>query len=61
MAETATGTDMGIGLAMFFGVLALVGAFGMFATYETNVLAGWSFAVAVVAGIVSILAIHLYD
>jgi hypothetical protein len=60
MSETAGRTDMGIGLGLFFGVLAVVAAISMAITVHQQVVAAWSFAAAVVSGILSIAAIHLY-
>ncbi|MFB6150746.1 MAG: hypothetical protein ABEJ40_02965 [Haloarculaceae archaeon] len=60
MSETAGRSDMGIGLALFFGVLAVVAAGGMAAMVDDHVVAGWSFAVALGAGILSIAALHRY-
>jgi hypothetical protein len=51
---------MGIGLAMLFGVLAVVAAGAMAVTVETQVVSAWSFAGAVVAGILSVAALHIY-
>jgi hypothetical protein len=60
MSETVGQSDMGIGLAMLFGVLAVVAAAAMAVTVETQVVAAWSFAGAVVAGTLSVAALHLY-
>jgi fructose-specific phosphotransferase system IIC component len=60
MAETVAASDMGIGLAMFFGVLALVGAAGMYVMAAQQVLAAWSFAGAIIAGTLAVAAVHLY-
>jgi hypothetical protein len=60
MSEVAAGSDMSIGLGLAFGVLAVAGAVGMLVAYHNQVVAGWSFALAVVAGICSIAGIHLY-
>ncbi|WP_135363498.1 DUF7525 family protein [Halosimplex halophilum] len=60
MSEVAAGSDMSIGLGLAFGVLAVAGAVGMLVAYSNQVVAGWSFALAVVAGICSIAGIHLY-
>jgi hypothetical protein len=51
---------MGIGLALLFGALAVVAAGAMAATVETQVVAAWSFAGAVVAGTLSVAVVHLY-
>ncbi|WP_436910564.1 DUF7525 family protein [Halosimplex marinum] len=60
MSEVTAGSDMSIGLGLAFGVLAVAGAVGMLVAYDNQVVAGWSFALAVVAGICSIAGIHLY-
>jgi hypothetical protein len=60
MEETVGGTDMGIGLAMVFTVLAVVAAIGMAVTVEQQVVAAWLFAAAMVAGTVAVAAPHLY-
>jgi hypothetical protein len=61
MSETAGRSDLSLGLGLFFGILALVGAFGMYAAVETQIIAGASFALAVAAGCFAVAAIHLYD
>lgn len=60
MAETAGGTDMGIGLAMALTALAVLAAVGMAATVERQVLAAWLFAAALVAGTLAVAAPHVY-
>jgi len=60
MSETAGQSDMGIGLAMLFGVLAVVAAAAMAVTVETQIVAAWSFAGAVVAGTLAVAALHIY-
>ena len=60
MTETATGSDMDIGLGLAFAVVAVVGAIGMLVAYNDQVVAAWSFALAMVAGTLSVAAIHLY-
>jgi len=60
MSEVTAGSDMGIGLGLAFGVLAVAGAVGMLVAYSDHIVAGWSFALAMVAGICSIAGIHLY-
>lgn len=61
MSESVAATDLGLGLGLFFGVLAVVGAIGMFVTHANHLAAGAGFAIAIVAGALSIAAIHLYD
>lgn len=60
MAETADGTDMGIGLAMALTALAVVAAVGMAVTVDRQVLAAWLFAAALVAGTLAVAAPHVY-
>ena len=60
MTETAGGSDMGTGLALLFGVVAVVAAVGMAVTVETQVVAAWFFAAAMVAGTLAVAAPHLY-
>jgi len=60
MAETAGGTDMGIGLSLVFGVFAVVAAVGMAVMVEAQVVAAGFFAAAMVAGILAVAAPHLY-
>jgi hypothetical protein len=61
MTETATGSDMGFGLAMAFGAVALAGAGVMYLAAETQELAAGGFAVAVLAGGLAIAALHVYS
>lgn len=60
MTEAAAGSDMSIGLGLAFAVLAVVGALGMLVGYHDQIVAGWSFALAMTAGVLSIAGIHLY-
>ncbi|WP_459194000.1 DUF7525 family protein [Halosimplex sp. J119] len=60
MAEAATGSDMSIGLGLAFAVLAVIGALGMLVGYHDHLVAGGSFALAMIAGVLSIAGIHLY-
>ncbi|WP_132060530.1 DUF7525 family protein [Halorussus amylolyticus] len=60
MTEHGTvSTDKGIGLATMFTLLATVAAVAMFAAPGTE-LAAWGFAVAMVAGVLAVSAVHLY-
>lgn len=60
MAEHETvGTDKGIGLATLFTLLAGVAAIAMFVAPGTGV-AAWGFAVAMLAGVLAVAAVHLY-
>jgi hypothetical protein len=60
MSDTVGGSDMSVGLGLVFGVLAVVGAVGMLVAYENQVVAGWSFALAMVAGVLSVAGVHLF-
>jgi len=60
MSETVARSDMGIGLAMFFVVVAIVGAAGMFVAASDQIIAAWSFAGAMIAGSLAVVAVHLY-
>ena len=60
MAETVASSDMGFGLAMFFGLLAVVAAGGMYVAADEQVVAGASFAAAMIAGTLAVVAVHLY-
>jgi hypothetical protein len=57
--ETDSQTDMGIGLAVLFSVLAGVGALGMLVG-APELTAAWAFAGAVIFGSVAVVAIHVY-
>ena len=60
MAEHETvATDKGIGLATLFTLLAAVAAVAMFAVPGTE-LAAWGFAVAMLAGVLAVAAVHVY-
>ena len=70
MAETARGSDTGVGLSLLFGVVALLGALAMFGTsyvsiltddHGLQVLSGIALAVTLLAAGVAIAAIHLFD
>jgi hypothetical protein len=62
-ATTDLDTDMRIGLAMLFGAIGVLAAFSMIVTSVNHqqVLAGWGFAVAMVASSILIAVIHLYE
>jgi hypothetical protein len=60
MAETVGGTDMGLGLAMAFTVLAVVAAAGMALGGERQLLVAGLFAGALVAGTLAVAAPHVY-
>jgi apolipoprotein N-acyltransferase len=71
MTETTSESDMGIGLGLLFGVVAVLAALAMAGTaYVTalsdhaetmQLLSGVALAVAFLAGGLSISAIHLYE
>lgn len=60
---TAASTDKGIAFPLAFGLVALLGAVGMtvFGLSGDQVASGWSFAVAMVAGSLSVAAYHVYS
>ncbi|WP_336361251.1 DUF7525 family protein [Haladaptatus sp. ZSTT2] len=58
-AESAAATDKGIGMAMLFGALALVGALVMYVFPET-LNAAYGFAAAIVFGCILITTLHVY-
>jgi hypothetical protein len=60
MTETATGSDMGVGLAMLFGAIALAGAGMMYLAADAQEIAAGGFAVAVLAGGLAVAALHVY-
>lgn len=57
---TDAGTDKGLGLALVFGLIATLGAVGMFIGAPDE-LAAWGFAAAVLFGSLAVVAIHLWD
>ncbi len=59
MAASTETTDKGIGLAIAFAVVAVLGAFAMFAG-APNIEAAWGFAAAVLFGGLAVAAIHAY-
>jgi hypothetical protein len=61
MADTATQTDMGIGLGLALGVVSVLGAAAMYLGSTDQTLAGWAFAVAVTAAGLAIAAVHVYS
>lgn len=56
---TETTTDMGLGVTLVFGVLAVLGALVMFAG-APDLTAAWGFAGAMVFGSLAVVAVHLY-
>ena len=61
--ETADSTDAGVGVPVLFGIVAVLGAAGLAAFGFTGdqVASGVSFAVAMLAGSLSVAAYHLYS
>lgn len=61
--ETANSTDKGVGFPVLFGVIAVLGAAGLaaFGITGDNATAAWSFAVAMIAGSLSIASYHRYS
>ncbi len=69
MADTARGSDTGVGLSLLFGVVALLGALATFGTSYVSilthdegmqVLSGIALAVTLLAAGVAVAAIHLF-
>ena len=61
--ETADSTDKGVGIPILFGILAVLGAAGLavFGITHDQTAAAWSFAVAMIAGALSVAAHHRYS
>lgn len=61
--ETASSTDKGVGFPLVLGAVAVLGAVGLavFGFTGDQSAAGWSFAVAMIAGSLSIAAYHVYS
>ena len=59
MTEGTMTSDMGVGLSMAFGVVAALGAAWMFVAGGDET-AGIGFALAMIAGALSVVAVHLY-
>lgn len=69
MTETRTGTDKGVGMAIAFGVLALVGAlatagtsyaYALESAHAMQVYSGVALAVTMLFGGLSIAVLHAY-
>lgn len=58
---TASTAEKGFGLSILFAVVALLGALGMFLGAEDQLIAATGFAVAIVAGSLSIAVRHVFD
>ncbi|MEF8812793.1 MAG: hypothetical protein V5A55_03130 [Halovenus sp.] len=71
MAETSDSSDMGSGLSLLFGLVGVLAAVAMAATAYLSfvaesgdteqLLSGLALTVALVAGALAILAIHLFE
>jgi hypothetical protein len=59
MVTKSVQTDKGIGLAAFFGMLALLGAVAMLAA-PGQVAKAWGFGGAMVAAILAVAVLHIY-
>lgn len=61
MATETASTDRGVGITVLFSLLALAGALVAFAGgfAHLQIIAGWGFAAAMIAGGIAIGAIHL--
>lgn len=57
--ETSVQSDKGIGFAVLFGLLALGGALVMLAG-PGQMAKAWGFAAAMIAAMLSVVAIHAY-
>lgn len=60
--ETAASTDMRVGLPLVFGVLAVIAAVGMaaFGIAGDQLASGLSFAAAMTAATLAVVAYHVY-
>lgn len=59
MERTAAVSDRGIGLGLLFGLVAVGGALVAF-VLPGGPASAWGFAAAMVAGMLSVFAIHAY-
>lgn len=59
MVETTESTDRGVGLALLFGVIAILAA-GVMAVGAPDEIAAWGFAAAMVFACLAVVAIHSY-
>lgn len=57
---TETQTDKGVGLALAFGALAVVGA-GLMLFGGSQTTMAWGFAAAMVAGALAVMAVQIYE
>ncbi|MFB6173024.1 MAG: hypothetical protein ABEI39_00120 [Halobacteriales archaeon] len=60
MAAESPTRDTGVGLAIVLSLLAIGGALGMYLSPD-DPIAGWAFAVAVLAGSLAVVALHAYQ
>jgi hypothetical protein len=60
MVETASQSDLGFGLSIVFGLLAILAAATMYIAHADQLVAGGAFAFAMIAGSLAIAAVHLY-
>lgn len=60
--ETVTKSDKGVALPLVFGAIAVLAAVGLtvFGVTGDQVAAGYSFALAMLAGSLSVAAYHVY-
>lgn len=59
MEARGVGSDRGVGYGVALGLVAAVGALVMFTNPESAV-AGWGFALAMLAGALAVMAVQLY-
>lgn len=61
--ESAAATDKGVGFSLALGAVAVLGAVGLtvFGFTGDQSAAGWSFALAMIAGSLAIAAYHVYE
>ena len=61
MATETVATDRGVGLTVLFGILCLAGAVVAFVAGLTadQIIAGWGFAAAILAGALAVGTLHL--
>ena len=59
MATRETSGDTGVGLAILLSLLSVGGAFLMYLSPD-DPLAGWGFALAILAASLAVAAVHLY-
>jgi len=59
MATASESTDMGIGLTLLFGAIAVLGA-GVMAIGAPDEIAAWGFAAAVVFACLAIVSVHVF-